>query len=339
MFEKFSSIEGFHLIRRDIGKNPYVDETKTFTYRGKIKLHGTNGGVCITPHGKVIAQKRTSLIDVSNDNYGFAAWVEKNKDYFKEISLAINDNVYIFGEWCGPGIQKSTAVSQIPNKIFAVFAIQFGASDNENSRVIIHPENIEDFLCGTRPAGMYILPWYTNPLDVCYVNKTSLETAAKILNTNVEDVEKCDPWVKNVFDIENVGEGLVYYPVSEMDNLGMIERRTMSSIMFKAKGEKHQVNKQKNPVIINSEEVKSAKEFVEKFVTDNRLEQGLQEGSKGEFSHKMVGPFLGWVSKDVKKESVAEIKDSGLDWKFLQKYVTTRAREWYLDKLTNVDIN
>ncbi len=336
MFEKFPSIGGFHLIRRDLPKNPNYDETKTVDYKGKVKLHGTNAGVCITPAGEVRAQKRTSLI--GDGHFGFANWVKENEEYFKQFADSLYDeNMYIFGEWAGPGIQKNVALSQIPHKVFAVFSVQFGPSDELLSLVVINPLDITDILHEnhSRPDNMHVLPWH-DEVSVCYVNHNSLQTAVDHMNEVVADIEAEDPWVKENFGISGVGEGIVYYPVSEMNADGSMHRGVFSALMFKAKGEKHQVNKQKSAVIIEPEKVKSANEFVAKFVTDNRLEQALQEACDGKLEHKMIGPFIGWVSKDVKKESVAELEASDMEWKFVNKYVSNSARIWYLDKLTEI---
>lgn len=63
-----------------LGKTPVV------TYRAKIKLHGTNAGIQITPEGEVAAQKRSQIINSQNDNAGFATWVAKNIKYFERLN-------------------------------------------------------------------------------------------------------------------------------------------------------------------------------------------------------------------------------------------------------------
>jgi RNA ligase len=86
-----------------------VEETPTITSRAKVKLDGTNGGVQIFADGRVAAQSRTQIITPESDNLGFATWVSQNIDYFTQ--LASPEHATLFGEWCGQGIQKRTAIS------------------------------------------------------------------------------------------------------------------------------------------------------------------------------------------------------------------------------------
>lgn len=66
------------------------------------KIDGTNAAVVISDDGKEIrAQSRTRFIQPGNDNFGFALWVEQNK----EALLALGPGHH-FGEWWGVGIQR-----------------------------------------------------------------------------------------------------------------------------------------------------------------------------------------------------------------------------------------
>ena len=117
--------------------------------------------------------------------------------------------------------------------------------------------------------------------------KSKFNPFAETINAMVEEVEKIDPWVKETFGIEGVGEGLVLYP--EIDRL--IERADYTQYLFKAKGLKHQSIKSKKAVSIDPELVKTIEEFVNLFVTESRLEQGLAEACNGELDMKKMGNF------------------------------------------------
>jgi len=66
------------------------------------KINGTTSCV-IVENGEVVGcQSRNRLITTENDNFGFAAWVEENKE-----QLALLGDGHHFGEWAGPGIQKN----------------------------------------------------------------------------------------------------------------------------------------------------------------------------------------------------------------------------------------
>lgn len=78
------------------------------------KMDGTNACVIIQ-NGKVVgAQSRSRLITVDNDNFGFAQFVEDNKE-----DLAKLGDGYHYGEWVGPGIQKNR--HNLEEKTFYLF--------------------------------------------------------------------------------------------------------------------------------------------------------------------------------------------------------------------------
>lgn len=66
------------------------------------KIDGTNAQVIIDDDGLTIgAASRTRLITPADDNYGFARWVEANKDELLRLGPGRH-----FGEWWGLGIQR-----------------------------------------------------------------------------------------------------------------------------------------------------------------------------------------------------------------------------------------
>jgi tRNA-binding EMAP/Myf-like protein len=320
-FLKWTSIELLHNVRRNL---EIVGQAFEVIYRAKIKLHGTNAGVQITPEGKVAAQKRSQFITPESDNANFAAWVYKNIDYFARLKA--QDNITIYGEWCGANIQKGVAISQINRKIFAVFAIQYGGVNGSIAKLEIRPEKIREFL--PQHEDIFVIPFYGETITLNFGDVEQLKTVLETINKIVESVEAIDPWVKDTFAIEGVGEGLVLYPVTN----GVVERASYTELMFKAKGLEHQVIKSKNPVQIDAEVANNIQEFVDLFVTEKRLEQGVTEACGGEYDLKKMGQFLKWISLDINKESVAELEAAGLTWQEVNKPMMNTARNWYKNK-------
>ena len=321
-FIKWTSIELLHNVRNNLAA---IDRTPVITYRAKIKLHGTNAAVRITTDGKVAAQKRSQVITPQDDNAGFANWVSRNMDYFHHLKS--DRNLTIFGEWCGSNIQKGVAVSQIKRKVFAVFAIQYGGVNGQLAKLEIRPEKIRNVL--PEQEDIFVLPYYGEPVTLDFGNKERLQTATEQINLMVAAVEKVDPWVKETFGVEGTGEGLVMYP--ETDEL--VFREGYSELIFKAKGEKHRVVKNKQAVQIDPEVARSIEEFVDLFVTEARLEQALTEGCGGELNMRKMGQFLKWISLDIQKESEAELTAANLTWKQVNKSLSTAARKWYENKV------
>lgn len=319
--QSWPSIELLYNLRRNLEAS---GETPKVSYQAKIKLDGTNGGVQIFSDGRVAVQSRSQIITPENDNLGFAAWVSQNIDYF--ASLASAENVTVFGEWCGKGIQKRTAVSMCDRKIFAVFAVQFGGESGKLAKLEIHPDKVAEFL--PKHPDIFVLPFYGEPIVLDFGDRTQLESAVEILNQAVNTVETVDPWVKETFGIEGIGEGLVLFPESNE----LAERLSYAELLFKAKGEKQQAVKTKQPVQIDPEVAKSIDDFVNLVVTPARLEQGVTEVGCNQFEMAKMGAFLQWFTADVQKESAAELEVAQLTWKDVNKAVMNAAKKWYQEK-------
>lgn len=336
-FIKWTSIELLHHIRKHIKAQKEFFESENrdyptkFSYRAKVKLDGTNGGVQITPDGTVVAQSRSRILSEKDDNVGFCKWVNENKDYFTKLKRS-DDVIVLYGEWCGRGIQKRTAISKIDRKVFVIFAIQIGDHSETTARLEVHPARIKAIV--PHHEDVFILPFYGDLIDVDFGDKTELSKAVDIINQTVEEIEKTDPWVADIFGVDGLGEGIVLYPNVSEDHA--IDRDSFTELVFKAKGEKHQVVAQKKPAQIDPEIVKNVTEFVNLVVTETRLEQGVREACTGEFEMKKLGSFLKWFGQDVQKETQVELDESGLEWKQVAKPINKKAREWFIKKVQEI---
>lgn len=334
---KWASVELLHNVRRglEVRRSDALAVGETYVYpkvhyRAKVKLDGTNGGVQILPNGRILAQSRSRLITSADDNMGFAAWVDDNRSYFESIDTN-GEQVIVFGEWCGQGIQKRTAISKVTRRLFVVFAVQFGHHHTTLAKLEVEPERIRSFL--PEHDDVYVLPWHGVEVTLDFGDRITLERSASIINEMVTDVEDCDPWVAEIFGVRGLGEGVVMYPQNGADGTApgdmRVIRETYTSLMFKAKGDKHQVVKQKKPAQLEPERAANVAQFVELFVTPQRLDQAVTEGCSGAYDMRQMGSFLKWIGQDIKKESAVELEASGLEWKDVSKAVTTAARNWY----------
>ena len=159
----WTEIESFYNVHKTVAHYPHLLRGRSsVTYRAKVKLHGTNAGVAISPSGEVTALSRTAVITTTADNAGFAKWVEARKEQFASFS-SDKATVVIFGEWCGPGIQKGVAVNQLTERTFAVFAMRL---------LELSPElaPLEDFIAEPLALegiarvvpGVDVLPWFNS---------------------------------------------------------------------------------------------------------------------------------------------------------------------------------
>lgn len=324
---KWPDIGGLHNVTRE------PDATGEMTYRAKIKLDGTNAGVRFRAGHVEAFQSRTQDITPEADNAGFACWASSIAwplmPYHPDLPITV-----LHGEWAGRGIQKGTSASEVPDKRFFVFAVEFcsniidEASGDWHVRVLeTEPEALADVVEGIE--GVHALPWHSGAMTVNFDDRTEVEAFAAKVNEMVAEVEDCDPYIKATFSIQGGGEGIVFYPLGLSGG-----RKLWRTFAFKAKGEKHRVKKAKVAAEVDPEVLASTHAFVYSFVTEQRCEQGLAIATNGEpLDFKHIGPFLGWLSKDVMKESTAELAASELDWKQVGPAVQNAAKEWLMRRL------
>ena len=314
---RWSSIELLHNVVRHLNYLHTHDglDLPVVLYRAKVKLHGANCGVQVTPSG-VFPQSRSKLLTPQSDYKGFARWVDTHRALFESM----DPDVTVFGEWCGPGIERGVAISAIDRRVFVVFALQYGRG--EQARVEFEPEAIQRAL--PEHPDLFVLPWHGAPLTLDYGDEASMEASAETLNALVSDVEREDPWVKATFGRRGVGEGLVFYPIE-----GPRDPEGLAALMFKAKGEKHRTAGTRKAVQVAPEVVEGVAAFVTLMVTEARLEQAVSEACGGEHHMRHTGKLIAWISADVEKESVAELEAAGLTWKQVVRAVQDRARAWY----------
>jgi hypothetical protein len=79
------------------------------------KLDGTNAAVVVLEDGDVYAQSRSRVITPGDDNFGFAAWVEANKEQLRLLGPG-----YHYGEWWGKGIQRNYGLTERRFSLFNV---------------------------------------------------------------------------------------------------------------------------------------------------------------------------------------------------------------------------
>jgi len=326
---KWASIELLQHVRADLAAAE--GDPPAPTYRAKIKLDGTNAALH-SRAGGFVAQSRTRLLTPEDDNYGFAAWAQAERAWAEGLHAQLGPAV-VYGEWCGQGIQKRTAISKVPRTVFAVFAIQLGDPGRESARLVIDPERIAAMLPAHR--DVFVLPWHGEPITLDFSDEAQLQSAVERLNAMVLEVERCDPWVADVFGVEGIGEGLVLYPVQGVafDDDGAADRDQLAALMFKAKGEKHRVARQKKAVVIDPEVAKGIDDFVAMMVTPARLEQAL-EAIGGIADVRNLGDFLRWVGNDVQKESTRELEAANLSWKQVARKISEAAKTWFLVQKT-----
>ena len=307
----------------------------TLKYEGTVKLHGTNAGIVYDVTKDTLSyQSRERELSLTSDNAGFMLFMsqpeveEKLREKLLTISQACSyfahpvKEVALFGEWCGAGIQKGVAISELP-KMFVTFAVKvFFGEDNSNwvklpgFRTVSIPEH--------RIFSIYQFPTYEVEIDF-----EKPEVAQNEMIKITEAVENECPVGKH-FGVSGVGEGVVWMPITP--------DWYSSDFWFKVKGEKHSVSKVKTLAPIDVELIATQRAFIESVVTEARLEQGLHNLVNEQlkpFEMSSLGDFIRWVFNDVIKEEMDTIVANQYDPKKLGSPIADVARKWYINKFNS----
>lgn len=81
------------------------------------KIDGTNAQIHITEDGDVLAGSRSRYITPEEDNFGFAKWVESNREELAKLGHGRH-----FGEWWGSGVQRGYGLIK-GEKRFSLFNV------------------------------------------------------------------------------------------------------------------------------------------------------------------------------------------------------------------------
>lgn len=297
------------------------------TYRGYVKLHGTNAAVISNPDGSIYPQSRKRVLTVESDNFGFADFVYNRVGNWDKLfgSIAVcvdadlsNSKIAVYGEWCGPGVQKNVALDQLKDKCFVIFAVRLIHSDDTTEWLSLSALSPDMISPHDRVKFITEFPFYGMTIDFA---KPSLSQNS--LAAITEKVEECCPVAKALGGVEGIGEGVVWICTDE--------GRTDESYWFKVKGEKHSVSNVKTLAEVDPELVKSCNEFIDLTVTENRLQQGVQTLVEDgvELSIKSTGVFLKWVYQDILKEESDVLEASHLSSKAIGGPISKKAKDWW----------
>ena len=302
-----------------------VQDTNCF-FAENVLVHNSNAGVRVT-HSDIRPQKRTSVVDIGSDNYGFAAFVHPNKEMFRCMAesffghkLKKLDDVTFFGEWCGAGIQKNVAVANC-EKHFVIF------NGWEQRKGYTSIESITTPLSELErwnANGIYFINQIpTYEIDIDFSDPES--ALQKMMDWTIEVETQC-PW-GTFRGVEGIGEGLVWVLTDDPSN---------SDMWFKTKGLKHKneggVTKR---IEIDPVKVASKKAFLAAVLPEWRLEQGISQLTQDglEIVPQSTGAYLKWICQDILKEEADVLTANGLCWKDVQGDVTREARQYFLTEV------
>lgn len=127
------------------------------------KIDGTNALVAVGEDGTVRAGSRTRWITPGDDNFAFAAWVEKNADALRGLGPGFH-----YGEWWGAGIQRRYGLTE---KRFSLFNVGRWNADNMPACCSVVPtlgvgplrETVDAAMGALRTQGSFAAPGFMTP--------------------------------------------------------------------------------------------------------------------------------------------------------------------------------
>ena len=352
----FPSINQFKDVIKHIHSGCHYHQipVPTITFRGTVKLHGTNAGICRPINGgidDIYYQSRERIITPLQDNAGFAMWAYSNREVFNDMfdeirhlttdQLSVidpNDNriIQIFGEWAGGNIQSGVGLNQL-EKSFFIFGVRVsvdGASNIWWSHTDV--SHMIDTIADARVPNMYDINKFPNwEIDIDMTDAKAVQN--KLIELTLAVEQDC-PVVRTLRGDQtvtpNIGEGIVWQAMfSHTDDPRIINM--LSGLRFKVKGEKHSASKVKTIAPVDTEKLNSIKEFVEYAVTENRLNQGIDKlremGLPNDSSS--TGAFIKWVMGDILKEELDALANSGINTKEITGPIANKARDFFLKQL------
>jgi hypothetical protein len=338
-------VHSAHYIGKDENGDPIYDKTRnspTLRFEGTCKLHGTNAAVCFGYDNTEWCQSRENIITIEKDNAGFAMFVHNNKQAFQDITNTVallrdipvekllNEDVAIYGEWCGKGIQDTVAITELP-KMFVIFGIAL--VNSEGKKTYLTRKQVEIAVdcaithdmqsMGTKIWCIYDFPTFEMTIDF---NKP--HESQNVLNDITAQVEAECPVAKQ-FGVIGVGEGVVWRCLNE----GYED----SGYWFKVKGDKHSKSKVKMSATVDVEKINNIHALCETLAHAGRLAQMYQKVfdtlNGGQPDIKRMGEFIKAVMADVLKEELDTIAASGFTTKDITGPIGKLTRDYLLEQL------
>lgn len=282
------------------------------TFLPKTKLHGSNVGLHVMPDGSLQVQKRTAMLTDNEDLHDIRSWVASLK------VLPGARPVILYGEWCGPGINKGEAVQRIPGKTLFLFAALV------DDTLVYKPYSLQKLVTETfAPAEQNPVVIADNlpPVTFDLQDEEQLQKQFSALVDEVEEASRVDRFIKDHYGIEGTGEGFVFFPHSA--NILSNWRRYLFKVKCKrhAETKKRKRIKPKKPLGIDS--------FLDEHLTENRMNKILAEQFDGIADKHHMGKVLGAIMSDLKKETVNEMERAAFEWKDVHRYAPPRIKAWF----------
>lgn len=307
---KYPHIGNFKKMVKQLEYYKHLPEELTFS--GTVKLHGTHADIVQNINKDITIQSRNRIITLENDNIEFVSFIEErsvNKLFDKIRNKIECEIIMISGEFCGKKVQNGVAISTLA-RFFVIFDIFLnGKWQNMADFNDIYDEDNRIF---------NIMSYPTYEIKVL---KSDIASTIPIIDEYTDKIGKECP-VAKCFGIEGQGEGLVWKCCDS----------NSADMWFKSKAIEFSKIIVK-PIKVVDEKINIANEFASKYVTEDRLLQGIDYliEFKIAIDISTIGTFSKWVVEDIIREHGNEIDDKLIP--IYRKEITNIVIEWYKNKI------
>lgn len=294
---------------------------------GSVKAHGGNGSVVLTRAGEFYAQSKENILDEELNFIGFYQYVMANEVLLRSLLSRYLQNsaddveaVVLYGEWCGPGIQKKVGIAKLELPIFVVFDLRLIDSTYEKGNTGFIESPLLDFThIHARMYSVHLFKRWQIELDLADPEAIQQRLIEETIAVEIQ----CP--IAAHFGVVGAGEGIVWTIFHKGRKYRM-----------KVKGEKHSGTKVKTLASPNVEKINSISEFIEYAFTQNRFEQGIgiMQTQNIELNASNINFFVKWVFGDVKKEESDTLVKNGLTSKDISFKGNYAIRQWYMNRIS-----
>jgi len=302
----------------------HTDPYPLIQYQGTYKIGGTNTSIGFKD-GNVWYQSRNNILDEDHpisDMAGFKAYCQENDiaalvwDRIQNLYFPDDeDEVIVYGEWCGKDIKDAHSISQLDKKVWIIFAVKINGKYEVNTKDLSCPP----YFYNVKEWGMIqIFIDFDNYKWGCW--EKNCEAPEHIQNMIDKMTLECQ--VAESFGIQGLGEGLVLTTMTKSVRSG-------EPMFLKLKNSRYE--KTKVAPKIETIQNPAVKEFVTEVCSTARLMQFInQMGTEGiSIEMRNVKTYQDYVVNDIIKECSKTEADLGLNKRDWEAAVRRTATVYY----------
>ncbi|ADP12575.1 hypothetical protein EJP617_28940 [Erwinia sp. Ejp617] len=251
-------------------------------------------------------------------------------DIIENHALSGEDNVVIFGEWCGRGIMTDYAKNDAINQLDPRFIVlDIGLSkEGQGKYRFLSATAVKQIISSAKneissPEEIRIHSIYefkTKCITIDFSDPKKIANVQPQLAKITCDVEKKCPVAEHLGE-EGSGEGMVWRLKSDNSQLPA----EISGLRFKVVGSRHVESKGDELAPANLKKISSEKEFIETVLTENRMEKVLRGIPE---KYRNPSAFCQALTKDILKEEELRLAASKIPSKKVHKLIEPEASQW-----------